>query len=58
MDFLLGYRIEDAIPYLNSLKRQYNIYETSNPKNIKFGSEKRIVKITDDECLKIFVAYF
>ena len=55
MDFLLGYRIEDAIPYLNSLKRQYNIYETSNPKNIKLGSEKRI---TDDECLKIFVAYF
>lgn len=55
---LLGYRIEDAIPYFDSLKKEYKIYEIGNPKNFKLGNEKRIVKITDDEYIKIFVAYF
>ncbi|MCX7695616.1 MAG: hypothetical protein N2Z71_07925 [Caloramator sp.] len=54
----LAYKLEDIEEYLKNNSINYELIEVDNPKGIKIGEEKRIIKIQEEASIKIYYSYF
>ncbi|MBZ4663517.1 MAG: hypothetical protein JG776_1227 [Caloramator sp.] len=54
----LAHKLEDIEDYLKKSGINYELIEVDNPKGVKIGDEKRIIKIEEEASIKIYYSYF
>ncbi|SHE32893.1 hypothetical protein [Caloramator proteoclasticus] len=54
----LAHKLEDVEEYLKKSGIDYELIEVDNPKGVKIGDEKRVIKIVEDASIKIYYSYF
>lgn len=54
----LAHKLEDIEDYLKNNGINYELIEVDNPKGVKIGDEKRIIKIEEETSIKIYYSYF